>query len=179
MCAPPVSPVLRKPAMDVFCSWREVPSGICRSIRLSRVSIDPKLAGIRHGAVVFGGHTAVIGWLRSRSDVFHRDVAALQTEGALGFGCSSCRGLCTDDVLAMLTCWLSQRHGGPDLPSPCWSGSHGGRHVWRQMDLPADDSGPGPREYHTLTALSGGRLIAYGGESSGCSKSVPCQQPRF
>jgi len=24
----------------------------------------------------------VIGWLRSRSDVFHRDVAALHTEGA-------------------------------------------------------------------------------------------------
>ena len=29
------------------------------------------------GVVVFGGHTATIGWLRSRTDVYHRDVAVL------------------------------------------------------------------------------------------------------
>ncbi len=54
----------------------------------------------------------------------------------------------------------------PHSPSYGWPGSHGGRHVWRQMELPAEDSGPGPREYHTLTALSGGRLIAFGGASA-------------
>ena len=52
------------------------------------------------------------------------------------------------------------------VPGPVSSGPDGGGHVWRQMELPAEGSGPGPREYHTLTALSGGRFIAYGGASS-------------
>ena len=43
------------------------------------------------------------------------------------------------------------------------AGVQGAAHNWRQMELPPEELGPGPREYHTLTALSGGRLLVFGG----------------
>ena len=54
---------------------------IFAALRLAALTAVQHAASGR-GAVVFGGHTAVIGWLRSRSDVFHRDVALLSLSGA-------------------------------------------------------------------------------------------------
>ena len=41
------------------------------------------------------------------------------------------------------------------------------RVVWRGVELAPDSEAPLPREKHTLTALSGGRLLMFGGEQGG------------
>ena len=69
--------------------------------------------------VVMGGHTAEVGWFRSKTDIFHNDIAIIDRTGQVR---------------------------------------------WRTPEVSSQL--PPARELHSLTALSDGRLLLFGGESS-------------
>lgn len=68
--------------------------------------------------VVMGGRTADLGWFRTRTDMFHNDLVAMDRDGE-------------------------------------------GAVRWTACAVTGD--APAPREFHSLTPLSGGRLLLFGG----------------
>ena len=76
--------------------------------------------------LVMGGHTADAGWFRQRTDTYHNDVVVLDRTGVV---------------------------------------------QWRTLAVGGD--APGPRELHSLTPLSGGRLLLFGGKHSYIYRSSP------
>ena len=66
--------------------------------------------------LIVGGHTAEVGWFRSKPDIFHNDVAIIDRSAQVR---------------------------------------------WRVPDVSGEP--PPPRELHSLTPLSGGRLLLFGG----------------
>lgn len=97
--------------------------------------------------MVMGGHTATVGWLRSRTDTFHADVHLLEAVPPAATAPGSAGSLR----------WLALE---PAAAPPAPAGPDGGAAA---AAAAARGAAPAAREYHTLTALADGRLLMFGG----------------
>lgn len=150
--------------------------------------------------IVMGGHTAEVGWFRSKTDIFHNDVVLIDRSQqvafftTLRFLCIEAPPTCSIFPLCMLcypsagdrqtASWCIQWAGAIALlcsactcplspllkkliliyitPADCHSLSPG-QVRWRTPEVVGEL--PPPRELHSLTPLSDGRLLLFGGQA--------------